>query len=248
MSIDFVSYEKSIAELQTSRQQSCQLDVLRTSMFVLTQKDRPIPSLQQMKYDIEKDDLTLIKERIATARVNHKANIERIYVAHAEDYLNDQRLRRESREDYVTAQNYGISGKLAEWSEKRDPLSSIDHHYEMDLQHSVAKECFRHASVISNLYMKRRDTEIEVEKVRQKQDATFPLTLEEFRSKPRAIQIRVANYLSFDAAKRERMMTEFGWAYRQVIPLVREFEMNEEFQDEIIKLLGTIGSKDPRRK
>lgn len=196
-----------------------------------------------MKYDIEKDDLTLIKERIATARVNHKANIERIYIAHAEDYLNDQRLRRESREDYVTAQNYGISGKLAEWSEKRDvrrlskfssstnaddgqPLSSIDHHYEMDLQHSVAKECFRHASVISNLYMKRRDTEIEVEKVRQKQDATFPLTLEEFRSKPRAIQIRVANYLSFDAAKRERMMTEFGWAYRQVIPLVREFEMN----------------------
>jgi len=196
-----------------------------------------------MKYDIEKDDVTLIKERIATARVNHKANIERIYVAHAEDYLNDQRLRRESREDYVTAQNYGISGKLAEWSEKRDvrrlskfssstsaddgqPLSSIDHHYEMDLQHSVAKECFRHASVISNLYIKRRDTEIEVEKVRQKQDATFPLTLEEFRSKPRAIQIRVANYLSFDAAKRERMMTEFGWAYRQVIPLVREFEMN----------------------
>ena len=77
-------------------------------------------SLQQMKYAIEKDDLTSINERIAAARVNHKANIERIYVAHTEDYLDDQRLRRESHEDYDISQSRSTSGKLAEWSEKYD--------------------------------------------------------------------------------------------------------------------------------
>ena len=85
-------------------------------------------SLQQMKYAIEKDDLTSINERIAAARVNHKANIERIYVAHTEDYLDDQRLRRESHEDYDISQSRGTSGKLAGWSEKYDvrrPWSSF---------------------------------------------------------------------------------------------------------------------------
>jgi len=73
-----------------------------------------------MKYAIEKDDLTSINERIAAARVNHKANIERIYVVHTEDYLDDQRLRRESHEDYDISQSRGTSGKLAGWSEKYD--------------------------------------------------------------------------------------------------------------------------------
>jgi len=73
-----------------------------------------------MKHAIEKDDLTSINEQIAAARVNHKANIERIYVAHTEDYLDDQRLRRESHEDSDTSQSRGTSGKLAEWSEKYD--------------------------------------------------------------------------------------------------------------------------------
>jgi len=74
--------------------------------------------------------------------------------------------------------------------------------------------------------MKRRDAETEAGKVRRKQEAAFPLTLEEFRSKPRSIQVRVASYLSSDAAKRERVMTEFGWMYKEVTPLTREFEMN----------------------
>jgi len=88
------------------------------------------------------------------------------------------------------------------------------------------KECLRHASVINKFYMKRRDAEIEAGNVRRKQDAAFPLTLEEFHSRSRSIQVRVANYLNSDAAKRGRMMTEFGWTYREVNPLTREFEIN----------------------
>lgn len=83
-----------------------------------------------MQNDLAKDDLTSIKERIATAKADHRSDLERLYAAHAGDYLDDQRLRRESREEYVGG---GIGGqqqqqqldggntpRLAELSEKRD--------------------------------------------------------------------------------------------------------------------------------
>ncbi|KXN87689.1 hypothetical protein AN958_08326 [Leucoagaricus sp. SymC.cos] len=59
--------------------------------------------------------------------------------------------------------------------------------------------------------------------------SAFPLTLEEFHAKPRDIQIRVANFLNADSARKDRMMTEFNWAWRQVEGLVREFSSNVSF-------------------
>ncbi len=92
-----------------------------------------------METDLSKDDLTSIKERISTAKSDHIQDLERLYVMHAEDYLDDQRLRRESREDYGVGNNgqqqqqsgesgTGSSngvGRLAELSEKRDVSSSL---------------------------------------------------------------------------------------------------------------------------
>lgn len=75
-----------------------------------------------MQEDLQKDELTSIKDRIATTKADHKNDLERLYTAQAEEYLDDQRLRRESREDYsgaLAGQSDGL-GRLAEWSEKRD--------------------------------------------------------------------------------------------------------------------------------
>ncbi|KAJ3575775.1 hypothetical protein NP233_g873 [Leucocoprinus birnbaumii] len=250
------SSEQSMAELKQSRDRSRLLETHRSAMFILTQKDRPIPSLQEMKEDLEKDELTSVKERITTAKANHKANLERIYAIHAEDYLDDQRLRRESREDSHLG-GEGMSSRLAEWSEKRDvripfvdtslslttkeydyseqPLASINHHYEAALMHSVATECTRYSTVIQNLSQQKFNIDFQLEEEKRQRDAAFPMTLEEFHLKPRDIQIRVANFLSSDDVKRERMMSEFGWAWRQVTPLIREFGTNSlEIRDESI--------------
>jgi hypothetical protein len=78
-----------------------------------------------MQEDLSKDDLTSIKERIITAKANHEANLERLYAAHAADYLDDQRLRRESREEYVLSEAEVGDSKLAEWSAKRDVRFSL---------------------------------------------------------------------------------------------------------------------------
>jgi hypothetical protein len=207
-------------------------------------------SFQEMKDDMTKDELTSIKERIATAKANHKSNLERLYAAHAEDYLDDQRLRRESREEYAQAQSDGGKNKLAEWSAKRDvrvfpspcqpfrqyqslsqPLASTDHHYLNALLHSVTAESARYATVIHSLSLQKAEIELQAEEERRRRDAAFPLSLVDFHSKPRDIQIRVANFLSSDARKKEKMMSEFGWAYRQVDVLVKEFGSNVSFID-----------------
>jgi hypothetical protein len=52
------------------------------------------------------------------------------------------------------------------------------------------------------------------------------LTLEEFKMKPRDIQIRVAKFLNSGDIYKDRMMTEFNWAWRQVDGLITEFESN----------------------
>ncbi|XP_006462216.1 hypothetical protein AGABI2DRAFT_70538 [Agaricus bisporus var. bisporus H97] len=195
----------------------------RAAMFILTQKDRPIPSFQEMEEDLRKDDLTSVKDRIATAKEDFKNDLERLYTAHAEEYLDDQRLRRESREDYKQSDG---RGRWVEWFEKRDPVASTDQHYIYSVSSHVTTTIFNQTSHLASLYRQKATIEERLEEERRQKDAAFPLTLEEFRSKPRDIQIRVATFLDADAVKQDRMMTKFSWAWRQVEGLIREFKDN----------------------
>ena len=43
----------------------------------------------------------------------------------------------------------------------------------------------------------------------------FPQSKEDFKTKPNEVKLRTARFLGADAAKKERMMAEFGWAWRQ---------------------------------
>ncbi|KAF9440735.1 hypothetical protein P691DRAFT_740020 [Macrolepiota fuliginosa MF-IS2] len=237
--------QKSAKDLAQDRERSSSLDKHRAAMFVLTQKDRPIPSLQEMKDDLAKDDLTSIKDRIVTAKTDHKSNLERMYAAHAEEYLDDQRLRRESREEY--ARQPDSSSRLAEWSEKRDPLS-VDHHYLFALGTTITNERLRHTAHLYQLELTRKDIETRIDEERRRRDAQFPLSLAEFQAKPRDIQIRIATWLSADNIKKERMMNEFGWVWRQTKSLAWEYGTNEEFKTGILRLLETLDSRDPRKK
>lgn len=59
---------------------------------------------------------------------------------------------------------------------------------------------------------------------KRKQDAIFPTSVDDFRKiRTREIQLRIARFLTSDDRSRERMMSEFGWAYRQISPLLQEY-------------------------
>lgn len=64
----------------------------------------------------------------------------------------------------------------------------------------------------------------EEDAARRKRDAQFPMTASEFRViRSKDMQVRIARFLLADKMTQERMMTEFGWVYRQINPLLNEY-------------------------
>jgi hypothetical protein len=56
----------------------------------------------------------------------------------------------------------------------------------------------------------------------------FPQSIAEYRLKPKDTQHRAARFLVLESdEQREKMLSEFTWAWRQVTPLKEEFEANE---------------------
>lgn len=105
-----------------------------------------------MEEDLQKDNLTSIKDRMATTKGNFKNDLERLYTAHAEEYLDDQRLRRESREERGHLEG---RGKWVEWFERRD----VSHYCFTKPQLIVPSASFRSRSTLYFLRLLARDVD-----------------------------------------------------------------------------------------
>lgn len=65
------------------------------------------------------------------------------------------------------------------------------------------------------------------EKERKHREAQFPHSISQYQSlEDPSAKDRVARFLVADQAAKERMLTQFGWAWRQVQPLVTDFSLN----------------------
>lgn len=64
------------------------------------------------------------------------------------------------------------------------------------------------------------------EKERKARDAQFPQSIAQYRSLDSVVQARVARFLVADPGTKERMLSQFGWVWRQVVPLMNDFKAN----------------------
>jgi hypothetical protein len=64
------------------------------------------------------------------------------------------------------------------------------------------------------------------EKERKARDAQFPQSIAQYRALDQATQARVGRFLVAEAGAKERMLSQFGWAWRQVEPLMNDFKAN----------------------
>lgn len=70
------------------------------------------------------------------------------------------------------------------------------------------------------LQKEKRDAEIQLEKERKEWEKTFPISKEDFYKKGRDVQLRAARFLLASSdLEREKMLSAYGWAWRQVDPL-----------------------------
>ena len=87
-----------------------------------------------------------------------------------------------------------------------------------------------HFQILHALYQKRRaiaaqqgQQEQHDEEARKRRESLFPSSIRDFRSKPKDVQQRAARFLVLgDGARQDRMLAEYGWAWRQVKPLQEE--------------------------
>ena len=134
---------------------------------------------------------------------------------------------------------------------------------------------YTHLRHLHSLYRKRAEIEVakrqqeaQEEEARRRQEAQFPVSIEDFRRKPRDVQHRAARFLVVDdGVRQEKMLTEYGWAWRQVKPLQEEMAKSvrcffgsmsltsadgdhkqAEFKAEIQALVIELDVTDPRKR
>ncbi|TFK75576.1 hypothetical protein BDN72DRAFT_757345 [Pluteus cervinus] len=190
----------------------------RLAQFVLTQQDRPIPSLDEMRAEVAKpEDAQFIKDRLAEVKAQHLVDLRRLYDAQAGDYIDDALDKYYSKDDMI---------KVMEGS---DPTySQPEQMYNCKIRASISQHAWTdaweyvrwsHVSQLNHLLSQKTKIDKEEEEARKR----FPTSSVDFQTKNKDMQLRVANFLTGDEGKRDRMMSEFSWAWRQVKPLIDEF-------------------------
>jgi len=194
------------------------------------------------------DDVGRIKERMKVLREDHVKVLERLYSFHAQDYRQEVMDRYLSLEE---GQGGEIDGKNLTPAEIRfqeiynDALK--DQAIEIEWQDDY--EAARYTYISQHLQLARQRNQIETreEETRKRREQMFPTSFEDFKGKPRDIQLRAARFLVADTAKQERMLTEFNWAWRQVQPLKEAFNKNDVFAGHVRAMVLTEKSvRDPR--
>jgi hypothetical protein len=201
-----------------------------------------------MKAELEDaDDVGRIKERMKVLREDHVNDLERLYSYHAQDYRQEVMDRYLSLEE---GQGGEIDGKNLTRAEIRFQVSNHlflvhlcisnylfitqeiyndalkDQAIEIEWQDDYEAARYLYISQYLQLARQRNQIEIREEEMRKRREQMFPTSFEDFKGKPRDIQLRAARFLVADTAKQERMLTEFNWAWRQVQPLKEAFNKN----------------------
>ncbi|KAJ7484380.1 hypothetical protein FB451DRAFT_82834 [Mycena latifolia] len=191
-------------------------------------RDRPISSLEAMKEFLDLPEDVATKLRIEELYEQYEEDLERLYMAQAEDYMD------EAEDRYYAFQEAYPEIEDA-YSDFRKEDSRRWQQIEWD--HALAHTTSTHQTRLEKL--RAPPTEIE-----------FPQSIDEYRLlKSKETQHRIARFLLLETdEQREKMLSEFGWAWRQVTPLKNEFQANTEFQEELRVSIADLNVADPRKR
>ena len=92
---------------------------------------------------------------------------------------------------------------------------------------AISSYRYMHLKTLQALRQRCAVLAYEEEQARRKRDAQFPTTIAAWWDiKDKNVQARVSRFLMADQHVKEKMLAEFGWAYRQVKPLEDEYANN----------------------
>ncbi|KAH9849880.1 hypothetical protein C2E23DRAFT_870340 [Lenzites betulinus] len=178
-----------------------------------------------------------LKERIQEKQKRHIQDVRTMYQWQAQDYYDEMLDLTRSKPDI---NDPGVEGFYANCRSNFDIAASFDD--------TLDRINYAHLNSIIPL-MKEQNAHRQREELEQRRrDMVFPQSVAEFNAiRSKDIQVRVAKFLTANETVRDRMMDEYKWAYRQVLPLSTEFQRTDSFKAEVQALLREIQTQDPRK-
>ncbi|CDO69792.1 hypothetical protein BN946_scf184766.g37 [Trametes cinnabarina] len=184
-----------------------------------------------------KDTSATLKERIQEVQKRHIQEVRTLYEWQARDYYDEvldlSRSKADIDDPDLEAFYRATRLSFAMANTFDDDLDRLNHAYAYNMIELVRQR---------NAHRLREETE------QQRRDRQFPASIDDFHAiRNKDVQVRVARFLTGDDAMRERMMSDYGWAWRQVAPLVEQYNLTQSFKYEVQTLLRDIEATDPRK-
>ncbi|KAF8884075.1 hypothetical protein CPB84DRAFT_1789564 [Gymnopilus junonius] len=214
--------------------------------FMIDYMKREVPDFETMKADVEKppeDELQRIDRRLTELRKAHTRDLELLYAYQTQEY-----------DKYATDQYLCLDNNLL----SEDPNTSstqreLEAFYDSDptpypsFQNHFIQLRYTYLTQLLSLQKSKQEHEANLAKLRRQRELMFPQSKEEWATKPQDVRLRVARFLVADPAKHERFLSDFGWAWRQVQPLLDVFKKDDAFAADVRGLLlSEQAVRDPR--
>ncbi|KAJ7322979.1 hypothetical protein DFH08DRAFT_753312, partial [Mycena albidolilacea] len=197
------------------RPQLTLVDQQRLSLYILTQRDRPISSLETMKKFVESPDN--VESRVEELNEQYSEDLDKLYTALAEEYMDEEDDRYYSF-DANELPDKDSQASNAYWT-KRDKDSDAPTVWDYAVEHTMSTYRTRMEEIRRQVATREMDERMAI--------LDFPQSTEEYRQKPKDIQHRAARFLVLESdEEREKMLVAFDWTWSQVAPLKDEFQAN----------------------
>lgn len=178
-----------------------------------------------------------VKEKIEELKARHVTEMQHLHDILAEEYLAERVDTYLSKDDAINVEEIEVSClHYSKFFRSSHSVSFQNYCMSLANRQSTARIEARdalfsflyvHNRTLLTLLRRQASLAYEEEQARRKRDAQFPGSALEWRAiKDKDIQARIGRFLGASPVIKERMLEEFGWAYRQVRPLEEEYTKN----------------------
>ncbi|TEB06394.1 hypothetical protein FA13DRAFT_1807125 [Coprinellus micaceus] len=203
------------------------LDRDRVAQRILETKGRPIPRYIPYSpvYGMLTDGHLTVRESIKELQDEHLEDLKILYDYHAAEYIQDMKDFYVSRDDTVYLEEGErdqqiIAGyqRSSRYQQSLVTGSSLIDEF-TELRHTYLAR-------LLELQQRLQDLEKREAAAMRVQASKFPQSVFELNDSPKEVQQRVAKFLLSGKQGQEKMLDEFGWAWRQTEALMNEYKTN----------------------
>jgi len=203
--------------------------------WVLKEKGTYFPSLEEIRRsNAEPETTSTVRRRIDELKTQHAKDMETLYTYYAQVYRQEQMDLRRSRDDCTSHEQDDFTVALDElYRKSRLPMK-------IQLEWDDAASRIRYSHLQTLLPLQKKLTTL---------SSQFPDSLEGYHAmhNNQDMQLKVARFLTA-GNMRDAMLSDFGWAWRQVKPLIDIYDRDADFKAEVQRYVKDNEVRDPRKR